>query len=127
MLNLNEQLLQSVVDTALESAKDKPKWVAAINKAHKMLLENPYVEVVDDHTLLIAGSNGNTYTSNGVCQCTAFNHGNPCYHRAMARLYTRYLEAEKKAAEAMKAQKITLVQRLNLARAMREMNELFAD
>ncbi len=92
MLNLNHALLDSVVATALEKAKNDKSWVNAIKKAHTAMLENPYIEAIDNHTLLIAGENG-VYTGNSTCQCTAYSKGKPCYHRASAKLWQRYNEA----------------------------------
>lgn len=93
MLNLNPTTLEQVVNSAKLAAGDDTRWQNAIDKAAVQLLDNPYIEALDDHTLLIAGEGG-IYTSNGSCQCQAFAHGNPCYHRAMSRLYQRYTEAQ---------------------------------
>ena len=92
MLTFNHDILNRVVAKALEDAKGYPKWVNAIKKAHTAMLENPYIEAIDNHTLLIAGESG-VYTGNSSCQCTAYLKGKPCYHRSMARLWQRYNEA----------------------------------
>lgn len=94
MLNLDQQLLSSVITSALAAASAHPRWVAAITRAGEELLSNPWIEAMDDHTLLIGSPSGRSYLGNGVCQCEAFLHGQPCWHRACARIWTRYLEAE---------------------------------
>jgi hypothetical protein len=93
MLNLDTDILDTVIEQAKQSAAGHQRWINAIEKAAREMVENPYIEALDNHTLLIGSSNGKTYTGNGVCQCEAFNHGKPCYHRAAARLYHRYLQA----------------------------------
>ena len=93
MLTLNTEILEQVVATAKRNASTQPRWINAIERAASELVNNPYIEALDDHTLLIGSVSGNTYTSNGVCQCQAYQNGKPCYHRAMSRLYQRYVEA----------------------------------
>ena len=98
MLTLDLTLLTQVVNSAKLAAGDDTRWQHAIDRAARELVENPYVAAMDDHTLLIASSTStNIYASNGVCQCQAFAHGKPCYHRAMSRLYQRYTEAQANA------------------------------
>lgn len=92
MLNINHDILNSVVATALAAVEDNKLWVNAINNAHALLVENPYIQALDDHTLLIGGENG-VYTANGACQCIAFQNKKPCRHRAASRLWKRYNEA----------------------------------
>ena len=87
MLNLSVTVLAAVVEQALRDAADHPRWVAAIRRAFEELDSNPYIERGDLHGLIIlSSSTANLYTSNGVCQCTAFEFGQPCWHRAAARL-----------------------------------------
>jgi uncharacterized Zn finger protein len=38
------------------------------------------------HGLIIGSSWGKCYAANGICQCTAFEFGHACWHRAAARL-----------------------------------------
>jgi len=111
MLNLNTNLLATVIAQAKRSASDSPRWVKAIERAAVELESNPWIEALDDHTLLIGSTSGNTYVGNSTCQCEAYRHGIPCYHRAAARLYQRYMEAEAKQAARQNA--------------LAEINELF--
>ncbi len=120
MLNLSYHILQAVADQALIDAAAHPRWIAAIGRALVELDTNPYLEWQDGH-LLIASPSGALYAANGVCQCQAFIHGQPCWHRAAARLVRRYHEAQ--AA----AQLAPLSERLAAARkATAAINELFA-
>jgi len=120
MLNLNLAILAQVVADARQSAADHPRWVTAITRAVVELESNPWIEAQDDHTLLIGSPSGNVYIGNGSCQCIAFQRGIPCWHRAAARLYHRYVEAE----SATTVQSVPLGQRLAKARA--DMDALFA-
>lgn len=93
--SIDVDILVQVVDTA-RSATNDTRWLNAINEAYDFLL-NPHtdtIQIADDGTALIPSNSGNhTYKANGVCQCYAFAHGkHPCWHRAAARLITRYTE-----------------------------------
>lgn len=112
MLNLNSRILETVVTQAKRSATDSPRWLRAIERAAVELESNPYIEAINDHTLLIGSPSGNTYVGNNTCQCEAYRRGIACWHRAAARLYQRYTEAEAKATSHEKA--------------IREMADLFA-
>lgn len=98
MLNLQADILNLVVIQAKQSAAAHPRWLNAIERAAVELESNPWIEAQDDHTLLIGSPSGQTYIGNGSCQCAAYAHGIPCWHRAAARLYHRYVEMEAKSA-----------------------------
>jgi hypothetical protein len=49
---------------------------------------------IDGDALLILSGSNEIYRANGTCQCKAFSHGQPCWHRAAARLIERYNEAQ---------------------------------
>jgi len=93
MLNLNVTVLGQVVDQALIDAAAHPRWVVAIGRAVLELNTNPWIERGDLHGLIIGSPSGKCYTSNGECQCTAFEFGQPCWHRAAARLVRLHDEA----------------------------------
>ena len=97
MLNININTLNQIVATAKANAASEPRWVNAIERAARELVENPYIERQDDH-LLIASPSGSIYAANGVCQCPAYAHGRPCWHRAASRLIQRYDEAHAASA-----------------------------
>lgn len=72
------------------------RWINAIAKAVVEIENNPFMTwQADSHSLLILSeTSGEIYQANGTCQCKAFNQGQPCRHRAAARLIQRYLETE---------------------------------
>lgn len=72
------------------------RWISAIAKAVAEVETNPFLTYnLDSKSLLILSeTSGNIYTSNGTCECKAYEHGHPCYHRALARLVQRYIESE---------------------------------
>lgn len=97
MLDLNPQKLESVAVAAFDAlagTKDARRWETAITKAKRQLEENPYMHPQPDGSLLILSPDSSEiYSANGTCQCKAWTRGKfPCWHRAAARLYTRYLE-----------------------------------
>ncbi len=103
MLELDLTTLTAVVNSAKLSAANDPRWLHAIERAAEELTSNPYIEALDDHTLLIGSTSGQAYTANGSCQCQSHAYGKPCYHRAMSRLYQRYTEAQSRKAAHAKA------------------------
>ncbi len=114
MLNLNQDILQQVADQAVADAAAHPRWIHAIGRALVEIDTNPWLEWQSDH-LLIASPSGNLYSANGVCQCQAFTHSQPCWHRACARLVRRYHEA----------QAVSVATRISAARAKAQMAELY--
>jgi hypothetical protein len=102
MLDLDQNKLYDVAamanDKVLHSVKDSrlaKRWQNAIIRA---LVE---IEVASefmhydqrDNALVIWSQKSNAiYEANGVCQCRAFNEGQPCWHRAAARLVKLYEE-----------------------------------
>lgn len=91
-LNLDETKLERVTQEAFDRATGNRRWEIAIVKAKQQLESNPYMHF-DGHALLILSPSGEIYSSNGSCQCKAFAHRQPCWHRAAARLVERYMEA----------------------------------
>ena len=74
---------------------------------------------------------GECYTSNGVCQCRAFEFKLPCWHRAAARLVRLHDEREDSAAQlADKVIKVVdttrITRKLAAQRVTAALNELFA-
>jgi len=96
MLDLNSSTLSAVVDQAMTAAAAHPRWLTAINRAVVEVLSNPYLHRQDDGSLLIASPSGRMYSSNGVCQCEAFMFGQPCWHRAAARIVRLHDERQAK-------------------------------
>ena len=124
MLNLNPTTLAAVVDKARTDAAEHPRWLAAIDRAVLELLQNPWIERGELHGVIIASPSGNLYSANGTCQCTAHAYGNPCWHRAAARLVR--LHDEYAPAPAIVALPAGRVSDAEYAKICADMNELFA-
>jgi hypothetical protein len=92
-LNLNSSTLAAVVEKAAFDAAAHPRWLTAIGRAILELDSNPWIERGELHGLVIGSPSGNVYSANGVCQCDAYKHGKPCWHRAAARLVRLHDEA----------------------------------
>lgn len=104
MLSIIIADLEVVVNSAKKSAAGSPRWVNAIDRAARELIENPYIDRDTEHYgLIIGSSSGQCYAANGICQCKAFEHDRPCWHRAAARLIQRYDERLNRRAAYEKA------------------------
>lgn len=89
MLNVNSNRMQEVIEEAFNKASNNLRWQTAIVKAMQQIEANPYIHF-DGHSLLILSPSGEIYSANGTCQCKAYRNGQPCWHRAAARLIERY-------------------------------------
>lgn len=69
------------------------RWINAIGRATVEFENNPFIAWdADAKHLTIWAKSNEIYQANGTCQCRAYLEGNPCYHRALARLIQRYFE-----------------------------------
>lgn len=130
MLNVNCSVFSAVTDKAMQDAAGHPRWLTAINRAVVECLSNPYMER-QDGSLLIASSSGTVYAANGTCQCTAFSYGQPCWHRAAARLVRLHDEkvgGERQAREQEldEYERYLAAQTERWAKAQAEMDELYS-
>ena len=91
MMNINQDALQQLAQAAFDKVSGNRRWEVAIAKAKAQLETNPYMHF-DGQALLILSPSGEIYAANGVCQCRAYASGQPCWHRAAARLVERYNE-----------------------------------
>ena len=91
MMNIDQSKMLEVVQEAFDKVSGSRRWQTAIVKAKQQIEENPYLHF-DGHTLLILSPSGEIYSVNGLCQCKAFTKGQPCWHRAAARLVERYMQ-----------------------------------
>lgn len=91
MMNIDQSRMEQVIQEAFDKAAGSRLWQTAIAKAKGQLESNPYIHF-DGSALLILSESNNIYSANGTCQCKAFQHGAPCWHRAAARLVQRYAE-----------------------------------
>jgi hypothetical protein len=91
MVEIDQDTLQQVAQEAFNKVSGNRRWETAIVKAKMQLETNPYLHF-DGQSLLILSPSGEIYQANGICQCKAYESGQPCWHRAAARLIERYNE-----------------------------------
>ncbi len=91
MLGLNQDRMKQVIQAAFNKASGDRRWEMAIVKAKQQIEDNPFMHY-DGHALLILSPSAEIYSVNGTCQCKAFQNGQPCWHRAAARIVQRYYE-----------------------------------
>ncbi len=92
MMNIDQDRMQQVVQEAFDRVAGNRRWENAIVRAKQQLESNPYMHF-DGGALLVLSESGEIYQANGACQCKAYSKGQPCWHRAAARLVRRYNEA----------------------------------
>jgi len=92
MMNIDQDRMQQVIQQAFDRATGNQRWEKAIVRAKQQLESNPYMHF-DGGALLVLSESGEIYRANGTCQCKAYANGQPCWHRAAARLVERYNEA----------------------------------
>jgi hypothetical protein len=83
----------AVVATAKAQTTNK-RWLAAIDKAVAGVVSGWWIITELADCVAVTTETGKTYFANGVCQCEAFKNGQPCKHRALARLLDLYNEGE---------------------------------
>ena len=95
---LDQDTLAAVIADAIAKAatakKDSKRWLNAIARATVELETNPFMTYNhDSHSLtVLSPASGTIYEANGVCGCKAFELGQPCWHRAAAKLVVNYLD-----------------------------------
>lgn len=94
---VNGDVLQQVVESALEQVRGDRRWANAIKRAAELIQSNRCLFSKDNGTLLILSESGHNYTVNGSCRtddglCPAFANHKPCKHRAAYRLLQLYDE-----------------------------------
>lgn len=105
---LFNQIVSDAIQTAITNCKTEnqaKRWERAIDRAVTEIKENPFVHYDDEekHLVVLSSTSNNIYSANGVCQCLAYLNGYPCWHRAAARIWRLYLEAENKPLPPAKA------------------------
>lgn len=91
MININQDRMNEVAQQAFDKTNSL-RWQTAIVKAKRQIEDNPFIHF-DGEALLILSDSNEIYRANGTCQCRAYVKGQPCCHRAAARLVKRYNEA----------------------------------
>jgi hypothetical protein len=88
LMKIDQNRMDQVIQEAIERATDNPRWQRAIARAKIELESNPYLHW-DGQALLILSPSNEIYEANGTCQCQAYMSGQPCWHRAAARIVER--------------------------------------
>ena len=90
------RLADEIIDayeTALTAVTGQARWTNAVEVGADWLYQQDEVSYdAETHTLIVNSPSGATYTANGSCQCQAFAAGQPCWHRAAARVLRRAVE-----------------------------------
>jgi hypothetical protein len=90
-MTINQDQLTQVAKEAKAKTSDR-RWINAIDNAVAGVISGWWIisELYD--SVAITTETGQTYFANGRCQCEAYRHGQPCRHRALARLIDLYHE-----------------------------------
>lgn len=95
--NINTETLEQIAADAIKaletsSRADAKRWQSAIRKATNELQSNPFWNFDGKELVIMSETSNAIYTPNGVCQCKAYAQNQPCRHRSMHRLLSRYAE-----------------------------------
>src|SRR5215510_7802547 len=104
-MQINIQNLKSVANAAKARTTDR-RWHNAIDRAVAGVESGWWVVTELADCVAVTTETGKTYFSNGSCQCRAFELGQPCKHRALARLIDLYNEAETAAGAVSLADEV---------------------
>jgi len=85
------------VAKAAKARTDNKRWQAAIDKAVAGVESGWWIITELADGIMVTTEAGHTYHANGRCQCRAFELGQPCKHRALARLVDLCNEAPAQA------------------------------
>jgi hypothetical protein len=97
-MQINKAKFERVVKEAKARAAGDARWINAIDKAADGILSGAWIITELSHSYAITTESGKTYFVNGSCQCRAFELGQPCKHKAAARLLDLAAGAAKSAA-----------------------------
>lgn len=81
---MNIEKIKRAAEIAKTKTTDK-RWLKAIDAAVAGV-ESGWIVTYETHGIMVTTDSGNTYRANGSCQCKAFEFGQACKHRALARL-----------------------------------------
>jgi SWIM zinc finger len=91
---INIQRFKAVANEAKARTTDK-RWQNAIDKAVAGVESGWWIITELSDGVMVTTESGATYHANGVCSCRAFELGQPCKHRALARLLDLYNETRR--------------------------------
>lgn len=92
----------AVAALASYDGDDRARWTRALDKAWGFLLTSDTLEFdAATGTLKVpsASTAGRTYLANGRCGCTAYRNGDPCQHRAAAKLTVNAVRRQQELAD----------------------------
>jgi hypothetical protein len=90
-MTINPTQFKKVALEAKAKTNDR-RWLNAIDAALAGVVSGWLLVTELFDCVVITTERGRTYFVNGRCQCEAFRHGQPCRHRALARLIDLYHE-----------------------------------
>ena len=88
-MQINKAKFEAVVKEAKAKTNDR-RWLNAIARAAEALISGAWIVTELADSIAVTTESGRTYFANGACQCKAFELGQPCKHRAAARLIEMY-------------------------------------
>jgi hypothetical protein len=100
----NQKLFGQAVAAALVAVQNDSQgrkienWVKQIARAAYEIEHNPFMHFDAERELMIVVST-EVYEANGKCDCRAGQRGLTCWHRVAKRIWMKYLEFERTAAE----------------------------
>src|SRR5215813_15331383 len=92
-MTINQDQFRKVAIEAKTKTSD-PRWLSAIDKAVAGVTSGWWIITELADCVAVTTESGKTYFANGSCQCKAYELGQPCKHRALARLLDLYHEEE---------------------------------
>lgn len=88
--NIDRATVAAIVASARERLNDDRRWLNALNKAYQELELNQWLYTGRVLKIKSRSSAKTTYTvTPNQCTCQAFAKGQPCWHRAAAKLLQR--------------------------------------
>lgn len=106
-MRFNPTKFAAVVAAAKAKTTDK-RWLAAIDNAAAGIVSGWWIVTELADCVAITTERGETYfASDDACQCRAFELGQPCKHRTLARLIEMYNEEPLPAPTKPSVPKIT--------------------
>jgi hypothetical protein len=93
-MTFNISKFNAVVEEAKAKTSDR-RWLSAIDKAQAGVISGWWIVTELFDGILVTTERGESYHANGVCSCRAFDLGQPCKHRALARLIDLYNETSR--------------------------------
>jgi hypothetical protein len=89
-MNFNQAKFAAVVAQAKAGTNDR-RWLAAIDRAAAGIASGWWIVTELADCVAVTTECGKTYfASDDACQCRAFELGQPCKHRSLARLIEMY-------------------------------------